>query len=93
MDGTSSALCCDLRWKPGRSPGCRQSNWIHAEDDKLSATAAPVEPLIGRCAAIELASDRRFDGRLCLSARTGLRLEQESRGYFNRLRAAATSIG
>jgi hypothetical protein len=32
----------------------RQSNWVCEGDDEPPATGAPVEPLIGRCAANEV---------------------------------------
>ena len=43
MDGTSSEPCCDLPWKAGRYPACRQSNWVRAGGDKPSPTVPQVE--------------------------------------------------
>src|ERR1035438_2209809 len=39
MDGTSSEPCCDLPWKAGRYPACRQSNWVRAGGGETLAKA------------------------------------------------------
>jgi hypothetical protein len=48
MDGTSSVLLCDLRWKSGRYRASRQSNWARAGAGQ--PPEKQVEPRIGiRC--------------------------------------------
>src|SRR5580704_14183805 len=100
MDGTSSEPCCDLPWKPGRYPACRQSNSVRAAD------AAPLvrllEPVDGdhaialifteresRLIGAEETQTKRRGFRLFPSA--GLKVEQDQQTLKSCFEAASVN--